>query len=417
MNTHQRPRQLWLTTASLTVYLALCLLIIGLYALGADRFASRVGAAGTHWYVDPTGADSNDCVSPATACQTINAAITKATESATIHIAAGTYYEHVTITKTLTLIGERADLTHIDGSQQGRVFYIFQATQPVTLSQLTIQHGVAGQEWGGGGITAYTDVTLLDVIVRDNSGSGGGIGVQKPALLTIRNAAIINNAAVNGGGVLVSGGSSSARLTNVTISGNHATNSGGGMRAEGFLELTNVTIADNTAPDTGGLWMRGWTTSITNSLIANNTGPNCSAGFGTLQAEGSNLATDTTCGFTAPSDIITNTPGLAALGDNGGHTLTHALLAGSPAIDTADSSVCPSTDQRGVIRPQASSSTGAAQCDIGAYEFARVQEAATTTPTATLTPQLHTTETPTTTSTPTIESQTLHLFLPVIIEY
>jgi hypothetical protein len=422
MNTHQQPQQSQLTTASLTVYLALSLLIIGLYAFVASSSSYPVAAAGTHWYVAPTGADSNDCLSPATACQSIHTAITKATESATIHIAAGTYYENLTITKTLTLIGERADLTHVDGSQRGRVFYV-NATQPVTLSQITIQQGDAGQE-SGGGITAYTDVTLIDVIVRDNRAfSGGGIAVRKPALLTARNAAILNNAALNdaifsdGGGVLVTGGSSSASLTNVTMSGNHAAGTGGGMRAEGYLELTNITIADNTAADAAGIWMRASTTIITNTLIANNNGPNCASAIGPLQVEGSNLATDTTCGFTAPSDTITNNPGLDALRDNGGHTLTHGLLAGSPAIDNADSSACPSTDQRGVARPQSSGSTLAARCDIGAYELAPVQEAPTATPTTTATPMLHNTETPTLTSTPTTESHANDYFLPLIIEH
>ncbi len=321
MNAHQQSAHWRLTTALLTIYLALCLLIIGLYALVVSHSADRVAAAGTHWYVAPTGADSNDCVSPSTACQSIHTAITKATNSATIHIAAGTYYENLTITKTLTLIGARADLTHVDGSHHGPVFVI-QATQPVTLSQITIQQGDAGQEWGGGGITAYTDVTLVDVIVRDNRGSGGGIAVQKPALLTVRNAAIR-----------------------------------------------------------------------------------------------SNLATDTTCDFTAPSDIITNDARLDALGDNGGYTLTHALLTSSPAIDAADSGACPSTDQRGIARPQAIGSMGAARCDIGAFELAAVQEAPTATPTTTVTPQLHNTETPTMTSTPTTESHTNHYFLPVIIEH
>jgi len=53
----------------------------------------------------------------------------------------------------------------------------------------------------------------------------------------------------------------------------------------------------------------------------------------------------------------------AGLAANGGPTQTHALLAGSPAID-AGSPDCPPPffDQRGIVRPQ-----GAA-CDIGAFE-------------------------------------------------
>ncbi len=43
--------------------------------------------------------------------------------------------------------------------------------------------------------------------------------------------------------------------------------------------------------------------------------------------------------------------------------MTIAVLSGSPAINAGDPSSCPSSDQRGVVRPQG------AGCDIGAYEF------------------------------------------------
>ena len=85
---------------------------------------------------------------------------------------------------------------------------------------------------------------------------------------------------------------------------------------------------------------------------------------GTLTSLGHNLiGDDTGCGF-APvtGDLVNSVPLLGLLRDNGGPTFTHALLPGSPAIDAGDDARCPSTDQRGVPRPQ-----GAA-CDIGAYE-------------------------------------------------
>lgn len=50
---------------------------------------------------------------------------------------------------------------------------------------------------------------------------------------------------------------------------------------------------------------------------------------------------------------------LAPLADNGGPTLTHALLAESIALD--GTTICPATDQRGVARSQD-------VCDIGAFE-------------------------------------------------
>jgi len=59
---------------------------------------------------------------------------------------------------------------------------------------------------------------------------------------------------------------------------------------------------------------------------------------------------------------VTN-PLLGPLQNNGGQTQTHALLTGSPAIDAGTNTGCPTTDQRGIARPQG------ATCDIGAFEF------------------------------------------------
>jgi hypothetical protein len=74
-----------------------------------------------------------------------------------------------------------------------------------------------------------------------------------------------------------------------------------------------------------------------------------------------------TCSFNDPTDQVNVSAldlGLDVLSDNGGGTETHALLPGSAAIDAGiPNCPPPSTDQRGVPRPQ-----GAA-CDIGAVEF------------------------------------------------
>jgi hypothetical protein len=59
-------------------------------------------------------------------------------------------------------------------------------------------------------------------------------------------------------------------------------------------------------------------------------------------------------------------PKLGPLADNGGPTLTMALLPGSPAIDAGNTSLAPATDQRGFPRP-----AGLA-ADIGAFEYGSV---------------------------------------------
>ena len=90
-----------------------------------------------------------------------------------------------------------------------------------------------------------------------------------------------------------------------------------------------------------------------NTLIATNPGEDC-AGDGPIEAI-NGVTDDASCPGSSFADAR-----LGGLANNTGPTDTHALLTGSPAIDTGGS--CPPTDQRGVSRPQG------AGCDVGAFE-------------------------------------------------
>jgi hypothetical protein len=104
--------------------------------------------------------------------------------------------------------------------------------------------------------------------------------------------------------------------------------------------------------------------SIVGSCI-NPAGAVAPSGGGNVESPGE------TCSFNDSTDQVNVSVfdlALEALDDNGGATETHALLPGSAAIN-AGTPNCPppSTDQRGVTRPQ-----GAA-CDTGAYESELIQ--------------------------------------------
>ena len=78
---------------------------------------------------------------------------------------------------------------------------------------------------------------------------------------------------------------------------------------------------------------------------------------------------DTSCQLTAPTDRPGVDPLLGPLQDNGGPTVTHALLPVSAAIDAIPwgTNGCGTTlyhDQRWQARPQ----PAGGRCDIGAYE-------------------------------------------------
>jgi hypothetical protein len=96
---------------------------------------------------------------------------------------------------------------------------------------------------------------------------------------------------------------------------------------------------------------------------------------GAFISDGHNLigVVNGSTGFGAAGDQLGNVgdpldPMLAPLANNGGPTRTHALLAGSPAIDQGDNNGAPTTDQRGVSRPRDGDGNGSRIVDIGAFE-------------------------------------------------
>ena len=223
----------------------------------------------------------------------------------------------------------------------------------------TIAHNTA--DYGGGMFVYNGTATLSGGQISSNtaSGDGGGVFVDSGQATLSGEQISSNTASDNGGGIFNHSGT--LNLANTTVSRNTATTfSGGGLYSGGTVVLTHTTIASNTASSGGdGVHRAGGTVLLRNTIVAHNGAANCNGG---LTSDGYNLEDGATCGLTGTGDITNTNPLLGPLADNGGDTQTHALLAGSPAIDAA---VCVSglaTDQRGIPRPQGS------QCDIGAYE-------------------------------------------------
>jgi beta-glucanase (GH16 family) len=231
----------------------------------------------------------------------------------------------------------------------------------------------AGDFWqGGGGIYSGDGATLhlVDSTVAGNTAqwSGGGVYSFFNTTTTIERSTISGNVSNDVGGALRSLGN--VTITNSTISGNESTGWYGGavFITDGVADMVNVTIKDNVSPPgapagvfVGTFGPSSATLNLTNTIVEDS----CflapfGAGPVAINSLGYNLFADGTCGV-AGTDTIVASALLGPLADNGGATLTHALLAGSPAIDGVLGGVCPATDQRGVMRD--------ALCDIGSFEF------------------------------------------------
>ena len=242
----------------------------------------------------------------------------------------------------------------------------------MSISQLTIRNGAAViNEGHGGGIANGGNLTLYNLIIRDNTVYGGsgisqGGGVNNYGHLEINNCAIIDNYAEgsqNGGGGIGTSGIGTTIITNTTISGNITNGGGGGIFNTGSLTVRSSTVVENQAREGGGLFTTE--ASFWNSIVANNTANtynNCRI-YVSIASIGYNLDSENSCQFDSTGDQVNTNPLIGPLQDNGGSTLTHALLTGSPAIDSGERMFFPATDQRGVPRPQG------LYCDIGAFEY------------------------------------------------
>ena len=312
----------------------------------------------------------------------------------------------LTVDRSVTVDASATPGLIVSGSGSSRVFQIA-AGATASLNDLVVADGVAAPQ--GGGILNYGTLNLDRVVVRDNTENsagppnfefgGGGIYNGTNATLNLTDSTVADNVSVNqpAGGIYgflgstinitrstvsgnvsgdVAGGLRSlgnATIVNSTVSGNVSTvwHGGGIFHTDGELTVTNSTFSGNVAPagTAAGILVATFgapaNATLTNNVLEGNGGAFACAieggGAATITSGGSNVINDGSCNPNGTTDQSFTDALLGPLADNGGPTLTHALLAGSPAIDAADTGVCPATDQRGVARDAA--------CDVGAFEF------------------------------------------------
>jgi predicted outer membrane repeat protein len=209
------------------------------------------------------------------------------------------------------------------------------------------------------------EATNGDLIIENSTVSGNTetIHVGYPVIGWFGGSASIIDSTISGNVVWQSqiirlGGTGTTSIVNSTIAFNQTMESN---------ELNEYCLPRHAATVVIG----GGPTLLDSTIISNNScggNPQYSVGGSDFPEPsvliGANNLVTTPSGVALPADTITADPRLAALGNNGGGTKTHALPSDSPAIDVGNNEAGLEYDQRGPGYPRIKG----AQADIGAFE-------------------------------------------------
>jgi hypothetical protein len=286
------------------------------------------------------------------------------------------------VEEPVEIVGPGPDRVTITGNGGGNGGFFFNPgvpNTPMAVSGLTLTG--ANQGGGGGGIfNLDAALTLSNMAVTNNTtmAAGGGI-FSIDGSLVLRDSVVSGNRVTGQAGGGVWSYDNSLTIERSTISGNTASDRGAGVYHSGAsaLSISSSTIAGNSTPNAaggGGLGVNGAVgpRTITNTLIGDNTapaGPDVRTTTGTLAAAFSLIENPAGATLSGTTNLTGQDAQLLGLSDNGGPTATHALAAGSPALDRGSAT---GLDQRGLARPfdlkGIPLATGGNSADIGAYE-------------------------------------------------
>jgi hypothetical protein len=231
-----------------------------------------------------TGADPNDC--------SLRGAIIAANGNLgpdTITLPNGTYLLNevgtgeaeahdgdLDIRGVLTINGGGQATTIINGNGAVTLENVFtiDGSYSAEMNDLTIQNGSGNPV---GGIIAHGGLTLNNVTIDSNQGSGSAGGIYSSTALAMTNSTISNNTGQIGG-IYVHNGT--LTITSSTIDGNIATGPGGGLNFNNGTGLIqgNSLIQNNQAGSGGGIDVYGGTLTINDSVVSMNEATSSSAG-------------------------------------------------------------------------------------------------------------------------------------------
>ena len=227
-----------------------------------------------------------------------------------------------------------------------------------------VSGGSSGLNVGGGAwITGNTTMTASTVYNNQADAAAAMLLGRNTGTTGIYSSTIANNTAVAsnskyGGGVYLG---NTSTINNCTITGNTEKNSSDKKYGAGLLIKDGVSLDMSSTIVSGNFLIDSSSNSLNSDIRGNSTTPATITGDHNLVGVAKYAST--------PGDTISDgDPQLGPLQNNGGFTLTTAVLPGSPAIDagTANGNT---TDQRGTGFQRV---IGAA-ADIGAFELGGVR--------------------------------------------
>jgi predicted outer membrane repeat protein len=260
----------------------------------------------------------------------------------------------------LTIEGSTITGNHADDDGGGLM--VADSDITVTITNSTISNNTAGDDGGGydneGG--AGTLVVTASTFSGNTSGDlGGAIASEEDATpFTITNSTITKNTSGGGGAISNNeGDGDDIALQYDTITDNIVGVNAGAVANEAHGDA----VTPQQGPEPASLSSTGAFSTFGTIITGPVNGPNCDLIDATsTSSNGYNFSDDATCALTntARGDRENaGSPGLGALGDNGGPTFTQLPQTGSPVIDQIPTgSPCGGVDivvdQRGITRPQ-----------------------------------------------------------------
>jgi hypothetical protein len=345
-----------------------------------------------------------------TAAQSIQDAIDSAEDHAIVWVLPGVYEAgsaahtagaaRVVVQKAVSVISEAGpESTIIRGATNPAMRAVILDHPSSNLRGFTLRDGASGgagttpEQRSGGGMLGLKFREVADCLVENSTalphGSGGGMAIINLQSSRVVRCAARNNRASNGGGVAVfwgfnlemgqieltgntasqNGGGlfidNARRIYSLLIADNQAGMVGGGAVLGSHSELWHATVEGNSAPSAGGVFFAGDLSSLINSLVCENPGGGVGVGDG---KSGNGLRYSLVTGIIPSSlsstGLVVGLPEYVAsdLGDYRLRTTSAALLAGTttPWLPLV-------YDLAGVARITGS------MPDLGAYAFVDVQ--------------------------------------------